>query len=138
MTHNSGDCAETDNHEVGDRQMNNLLWITQLLLAGVFLVSGYRKIFLYDKPSGSMLPSPSVVPRRAASLIGTLEILAAIGLVLPWLLGVLRWLTPLAALGCAILMVLAAGFHMVRREYTRTAIPALLCVLALFVAYGRS
>lgn len=117
--------------------MNILLWMTQLLLAGVFAVSGYRKIFMYDSADG-ILPRPNALPKRAAGFVGTCELLAAVGLVLPWLLGVLRWLTPLAALGCAILMVLAAGFHVVRREYKRTVIPAVLLVLALFVAYGRS
>ena len=117
--------------------MNAVLWVAQVVLAGVFIFSGYRKIFAYDKPSG-MLPSPSAMPQGIAQVIGTCEILAAIGVVLPWLINVLSWLTPLAALALAVLMVLAAGFHAVRREYQRLLVPALLCVLALFVAYGRS
>jgi uncharacterized membrane protein YphA (DoxX/SURF4 family) len=117
--------------------MNSALWIGQVVLAGVFGFSGYRKMFAYDKPSG-MLPSPSVMPRGIARVIGICEILAGIGVVLPWLVGILPWLTPLAALALAVLMVLAAGFHVIRREYKRLLVPALLCLLALFVAYGRS
>lgn len=117
--------------------MNALLWIGQVILAGVFLFSGYRKIFAYNEPSG-MLPSPSVMSQGMARMIGLCEILAGIGVVLPWLLNVVSWLTPLAALALAVLMVLAAGFHAVRREYNRLLVPAMLCLLALFVAYGRS
>jgi DoxX-like protein len=119
--------------------LNAALWIGQLVLAGVFIFSGQRKIFQYDKPGGGgLLPSPSTLSRRVAGIIGTCEILAGIGVVLPWLVGVLPSLTPLAALAIAVLMVLAAGYHAVRREYKRLLVPGLLCLLALFVAYGRS
>lgn len=118
--------------------LNTALWIGQLVLAGVFVFSGQRKILQYDLPGGGLLPSPSTLSKPVATLIGTCELLAGIGVVLPWLVGVLRWLTPVSALGLAVLMVLAAGYHAVRREYKRLLVPALLCLLALFVAYGRS
>jgi ABC-type transport system involved in cytochrome c biogenesis permease subunit len=50
---------------------------------------------------------------------------------------ILPWLTPLAALGLAILMVLAIGFHCTRREYPNSVFNAVLLALAAFVAYGR-
>ena len=117
--------------------MNLLLWAVQLILAGTFAVSGYRKIFMYDSPEG-LLPSPRMLSRRSAKLVGTTELLASAGLVLPYLTGIVPTLTPLAALGAAVLMVSAAAFHVLRREYKRTAIPFALLLLALFVAYGRA
>ena len=74
---------------------------------------------------------------RTVKLIGALELLAAIGLVLPAATGILPWLTPLAALGLVVVMVLrsrctcAAGR---RRWWRSTSCSALV---AAFVAWQR-
>jgi VIT1/CCC1 family predicted Fe2+/Mn2+ transporter len=73
----------------------------------------------------------------AVRLIGTVEVLGAIGLVLPALTGILPWLTPLAALGLVLTMVGAALTHLRRKEYGNIAVNVVLLVLAAFVAYGR-
>ena len=70
-------------------------------------------------------------------LIGALEVLGAIGVVLPALTGIVPWLTPLAALGLVLLMIGAALTHLRRTEYGNIAMNAVLLVLAAFVAYGR-
>ena len=44
---------------------------------------------------------------------------------------------PLAAVGLALIMVLAIGFHLTRREYPNIAANVVLLALAAFVAYGR-
>ena len=69
--------------------------------------------------------------------IGVLEVLAAIGLILPVLTGVLPWLTPLAAASLVVLMVFAIAFHLRRGERPNIALNAILLVLAAFIAYGR-
>ena len=67
--------------------------------------------------------------------IGALEILGALGLVLPAVTGILPVLVPLAALGLTATMDGAVIVHLRRRE---TFIPpAVLLVLAAFVAVGR-
>ncbi len=58
-------------------------------------------------------------------------------MILPTLTGILPWLTPLAASGLALIMLLAAGFHLVRREYPNIVFNLVLFALAAFVAYGR-
>ena len=73
----------------------------------------------------------------AVRLIGAVEVLGAIGLVLPALTGILPWLTPLAALGLVLTMVGAALTHLRRKEYGNIAVNVALLVLAAFVAYGR-
>ena len=73
----------------------------------------------------------------AVRLIGAVEVLGAIGVVLPALTGIVPWLTPLAALGLVLLMVGAALTHLRRTEYGYIAMNAVLLVLAAFVAYGR-
>jgi hypothetical protein len=75
--------------------------------------------------------------RGAVHIIGALEVLGAIGLVLPALTGILPWLTPLAALGLVLTMIGAALTHLRRSEYSVIPVPAVLLILAAFVAYGR-
>jgi len=77
------------------------------------------------------------LPAATVKTIGVLEILGAIGLILPALTGVLPWLTPLAALLLGVVMVLAIGFHIIRREAPNTIFNAVLALLAFAVAYGR-
>ncbi len=68
-------------------------------------------------------------------LIGILELLAAIGLILPQLTGILPWLTPLAAVGLVLTMI-GAMIVNVRNRITIIKNIVLL-LLAAFVAYGR-
>lgn len=84
-----------------------------------------------------MMSWVNALPRRLLTLIGICEILGGIGLVLPALTNILTWLTPLAGLLLAILMLLAAVFHFPRREYPAIVINLVLLALAAFVAYGR-
>jgi hypothetical protein len=66
-----------------------------------------------------------------------LEILGAIGLVLPVVTGIAPWLVWLAA-GClALLMVSAIIFHVARREWPNIAANAVLGAVAAFVFIGR-
>jgi len=69
--------------------------------------------------------------------IGVLELLAALGLVLPPLTGIAPVLTPLAAVGIALLMAGAGVVHFRRREFAFIAVIAILFAAALFVAWGR-
>jgi hypothetical protein len=69
--------------------------------------------------------------------IGVLEILGAIGLILPPIVDILPILAPIAAIGLVLTMGGAAMTHM-RRNETKMMIPnAVLGVLALVVAIGR-
>lgn len=69
--------------------------------------------------------------------IGVLEILGAIGLILPALAGILPWLTPLAAVGLVLTMIGAMVVHVRRNEYSNLVVNLVLLALAAFVAYGR-
>jgi hypothetical protein len=76
--------------------------------------------------------SPTMV-----KVIGALEILAAIGLILPALLDIAPVLVPLAALGLVLMMIGAAVVHARRKEYSAMAPSLVLLALAAFVAWGR-
>lgn len=72
-----------------------------------------------------------------ARFIGFAELAGAIGLVLPAATRVKPWLTPLAALGLAVIMVLATAFHRIRGEADLIAFNFVPAFLAAFVAWGR-
>jgi len=77
------------------------------------------------------------LPREAMLVIGILDILGAIGLILPAVTKIQPWLTRLAALCLAVLMVFASIFHAIRREFPNIALNVILGLLAAFVAWGR-
>lgn len=118
--------------------MNIALWIVQVLLALVFAMAGLFK--LTQSKEALIERGLTYVEDLSASAIrtiGALELLGAIGLILPALTGILPLLTPLAAVGLALTMVGAIVFHVRRNEYSSTITNVVLLVLALFVAYGR-
>lgn len=70
--------------------------------------------------------------------VGTSELLGALGMIFPMLIGVLSWLTPLAALGLALIQILAIfTVHIPKKEYKVLPMNIVLLALAIFVAVGR-
>ncbi|MEK7765901.1 MAG: DoxX family protein [bacterium] len=116
--------------------MNIALWIVQGLLAFAFGIAGQLKSLQYAK-AAQLLPWVPAVPEPLVRLIGTSELLGALGVLLPWATGVRRGLTPLAAAGLAAIMLLAMAFHASRGEWTALPINLTLGALAAFVAWGR-
>jgi hypothetical protein len=117
--------------------MNVALWAAQVILALVFFGAGMMKL-VRSKGELERAKGMGYVTERSATemkLIGLAEVLGAAGLVLPWRLGILPVLTPLAAVGLAVLMAGAIATH--RRRGEPVAFVAVLMALALFVAAGR-
>jgi len=119
--------------------MNITLWVIAGLLAFAFLAAGLTKL---AQPKQKLAASPGMSWTENFSpgtikLIGLLEILAAIGLILPAALGITPVLVPLAALGLALLMIGAAITHARRHELPVIAANLVLLVLAAVVAWGR-
>ena len=118
--------------------MNIALWIVQALLALAFLRVGVSHAFRFDQiKTRPGMQWVTAILRRQLTFISICEILGAVGVILPVLTGILPWLTPLAAALLALVMFLAAGFHLPRREYQNIGLNLVLLVLAAFVAYGR-
>jgi uncharacterized membrane protein YphA (DoxX/SURF4 family) len=116
--------------------MNIILWIAQVLLAGMYLMAGYRKAFTPETMAGMRWAKFNGV--GLVRFIGTMELLGAVGMLLPILTGVLPWLTPLAAIGLALIQLLAIfTVHLPKKEYKALPTNIILLVLAVFVAIGR-
>ena len=117
--------------------MNIALWIVQGLLGLMFLMVGFMKA---TKSKEEMAERVAWVEDFSASnirAIGIVEILGAIGLILPAATDIFPWLTPLAAVGLVLTMVGAAITHARRGENNMIGMNVVLLLLAGFVAYGR-
>ncbi len=119
--------------------MDTALWIVQWVLAVAFLISGLGKLLtptdrLRNSKQLKWIEDTGVEKARIA---GGAEVLASLGLILPGLTGIAPILTPLAAIGLAIVMLLAARLHTRRNEPQIRAFNLVVVVLALFVAIGR-
>ena len=69
--------------------------------------------------------------------IGWSEKLGGVGMILPAALKIKPILTPLAAAGLTLIMILATGFHIMRGEYSLMVLTIVLGAMTGFVAYGR-
>ena len=115
--------------------MSIVLWILQVLLALVFGAAGVAKLTQPKDKLGERMKYVEDFSAQTVKAIGAVEVLAAIGLVVPWLTGIIPVLTPLAALGLVLTMIGAMITHLRRHE---TVIPnVVLLLLAAFVAWGR-
>jgi uncharacterized membrane protein YphA (DoxX/SURF4 family) len=118
--------------------MHLALWITASLLALVFLLAGTLTLFSgKEKLQNSGMAWVEDFPLPAVKGIGLLEVLGAVGLVLPALLDIATVLVPVAAAGLAALMIGAAITHGRRGEFSAIAVNAVLFALAAFTAWGR-
>jgi len=116
---------------------NLVLWGIQIVLAVAFGAAGAMKLL---RSKAQLESNPHMgwmrdVPPQQIKLLGTLEILGAIGLIVPAATGIAPDLTGAAAACLATMMGGAAATHMFRRE-SGTA-PAVLAVLAIIVATVR-
>jgi hypothetical protein len=114
--------------------LNIVLWSVQGFLALFFLAAGAPKILGrgIEKWTGF-----SDLPRSQVVFIGFAEVLGAAGLVLPMATGVLPWLAPLAALGLAIIVLMATGFHLRADERLNAVETGFWAGIAAAVAIGR-
>jgi len=117
--------------------MNIALWVAQGILALVFLMAGASKLTQPKEKLAERMGYVDDFSDGTIKLIGTLEVLGALGVVLPKLTGILPVFTPLATVGLALTMVGAALTHLRRKEPQMIVVNAVLLALAIFVAWGR-
>ena len=119
--------------------MNLALWIVAGLLAADFLLAGSTKLFiprekLAEAPGGGWVLDFSGGFVKA---LGAVEILGAVGLILPALLDIAPVLVPLAAVGLSLIMIGAAIVEFRRQEFKHMLLNLTYLALIAFVAWGR-
>jgi uncharacterized membrane protein YphA (DoxX/SURF4 family) len=125
----------------GGGTMNITLWILQFLMGIFFIMNGSGKVFCFDDNLWQkvlhVIPWIDGVSQHAFIFIGASEFLGGVGLILPALTKVKPKLAALAAAGLATVMGLATGFHLLRAEYAFAGLTLVLCLIFIFIAYGR-
>ncbi|GAB3386809.1 DoxX family protein [Amycolatopsis echigonensis] len=119
--------------------MDIALWIGQGLLAAVYLAAGGLKVV---RSREHLIATGSLDWMKDSSdagvkVVGLVELLGALGVVLPWLTGIAPILTPVAAAGLAVVQLFALRVHVLRAERTPLPVNVFLLLLAVFVAVGR-
>ena len=116
--------------------MNILLWVLQVLAALLYGASGVMKVFMFDKVSADV-PSFGALPQEAWAALGTLELVCAVGLIVP---AALHWkprLTVVAATVLAVESLVFIGVHVTYHEVTPMIFSGVLGLIMAFIAYGR-
>lgn len=121
--------------------MNIVLWILQVLLAVAFFMAGIMKVTgskdKLKERGGERMNWVDDFTDGQLKIIGGLEVLGAVGLILPALTGILPILTPIAAVGLVATMVGAGLTHLRRSEMPLLMTNAVLGLIAVVVAVGR-
>jgi hypothetical protein len=118
------------------KAINGLLWAAQLILSASLIWASYTKLFTPADALAKMWPWTATHP-NLVKLTAVLDLLAAIGLVLPALLNIQPRLTIYAAYGTIALMVAASIFHISRGEASLIGVNIFFAVFAILIAWGR-
>ena len=116
--------------------MNLLLWVLQALGAFLYGASGGMKVFMFEKIRGQV-PSFGALPREAWMALGILELVCAVGLIVP---AFFHWQPVITVAAAAVLAIESLVFVWVHVKYSETGsiiMSALLGLLMAFIAYGR-
>lgn len=119
------------------RALNVCLWTAQVIVAAMFCLSGFYKLFTPIPILAGMMPWTGQLPEGFVRFIGVVDSAGGLGVLLPALTRVLPGLTVVAA-GCGtLLQVLAIGFHLSRGEAAVTPLNFVLLALVAFIFWGR-
>jgi putative oxidoreductase len=113
------------------------LWVVQVLLALFFLMAGINHGIRPIAEAAKSSPWITGISTGLARFIGFAELAGAVGLILPAATRIRPALTPLAAVGLAIIMALAVPFHIMRGEANVIGMHVVVVALSAFVAWGR-
>jgi uncharacterized membrane protein YphA (DoxX/SURF4 family) len=113
--------------------MNIVFWIVSALVALAFFASGVMKLTQPKEKMSAQMKWVENFDQNTIRGIGALEVLGAIGLILPRVTGVLPWLSSLAAIGLILTMIGGAVVHLRRKEpIVPNIVLGLLSTVALY------
>lgn len=117
--------------------MNIVLWAIQAILALLFLLEGGVRSFLPIETLAPRMHWVKDAPAWFVRFVGACEVAGAVGLILPAATSILPRLTVAAGAGLVVLMASASVYHVTRHEYRGAIATFGVCLVALFVTYGR-
>jgi hypothetical protein len=115
--------------------MNVALWILQGLIAFAMAGAGTFKLVTPHARLAEKMAWAASWPAARVKLLGAVQVLGAVGVVVPWATGIAPLLTPVAACCLLVLMLGAVKTHVERKEPAFA--PVLLAVFCVVVILGR-
>ena len=119
------------------KAINIVLWVAQVVLATTFIWAAAMKWFQPVEKLAAMWPWTGQIPGILVKLTGLIDLVGAVGLILPSLLRIKPKLTPIAAIGIILLMISASIFHIARGEAAQIGANIVFAGMAAFIAWGR-
>ena len=122
---------------VHGKVLNVSLWVVQGAICAALCIGAYMKLTMPLAKISQIFPWTGQVSKPFLRFIGFVDLVGGVGILLPGITHIFPELALFAALGCAVLQVLAIGFHAQRHEITETPFNFLLLLLSAFVLWGR-
>jgi len=122
---------------MNNKIINILLWVAQILVAVMFFFGFYGKVLQPVEEAAQMMPWVAEQP-GLATFTGIVDLLGALGLILPTLLRIQPKLTTYAAYGGILLMIAGTVFHIMRGEVDVIGLNFFLIALLIFIIWGRT
>ncbi|MDQ5928943.1 MAG: hypothetical protein QG594_721, partial [Bacteroidota bacterium] len=117
--------------------LNITLWIAQTLISLTLIWAAYAKLLQPIEETAKMLPWAVDNP-GLLKFTGFIDLLGALGIILPAIFRIQPKLTVFAAYGTIALMIAASAFHVSRGEASLIGMNIFFLLLAVFVAWGRT
>ncbi len=113
--------------------MKILTWVLRVLLTGAFIMGA---LFKMTTPYAELLTKMAWVENFTpllVKIIGGIELLGALGIMLPLLLKIKPKISAYATMGLSLTMIGAFSTHLVRGEFSMALAPLVFLVLVLFL-----
>jgi putative oxidoreductase len=117
--------------------LNTWLWIAQIILGVFFLAAGYMHAFMSIDQATKIAAWIGSAPAALVRFIGVAELAGGVGVLLPAATRIKPWLTPLAAAGLGLIMLLAMPVHIARGEVDMLGRNIATLAIAAFIVWGR-
>ena len=122
--------------QTSSKALHNSLWVAQILVAAS-LTSGAIMKFMPIEKMAPIMPWMGQLPPWQVRLLGIVDLLGAVGLILPALLRIKPNLTPITAVFVIALMISSIIIHLSRGEASVIGFNVFVIILAAFIAWGR-
>jgi uncharacterized membrane protein len=110
-------------------------WVIAGLLAAIYGFGGVKKLVQSQDQLRPMMGWVDAMPMSRVRMIGLVEVLGAVGVIVPALTGVAPGVAVAAAIGLALIQIGAFRLHLSRHELTDLPLNSVLLVLAAAAAW---
>lgn len=125
------------NQQTPSKALNIALWLAQAILAASLIWAASLKLFQPIEKLALMWPWVAQVSMTLVKFTGIVDLLGAVGLIIPTLIHAKSKLTPFTASGIIVLMICAGIFHIVRGEASVIGVNIVFAAIAAFITWGR-